>query len=264
MSASTDRLRALHASGTFVIPNPFDRGSAQLLASLGFQALATTSAGLAASLGRRDMTITRDQLLAHVSDLAPATDLPLHVDAERCFGDDAAGVTETVRRLADAGAAGCSIEDWNPADGQIDPIEISVERVAAAADAARASGLVLTARCEHLLHGITDLDATIARLIAYRDAGAEIVYAPGQLGPAAIERVVHETGVPVNVLLLPGGPNVGELTDLGVRRISLGSRLANAAYGAFVAQAVAVRDHGEVDPDLPRLAAELAAAAFES
>ncbi|CAN5417769.1 isocitrate lyase/phosphoenolpyruvate mutase family protein [soil metagenome] len=261
-TSATDRLRALHASGSFVIPNPFDRGSARLLAAMGFEALATTSAGLAAALGRQDMTVTREQLLVHVEDLASATSLPLHVDSERCFADEPDGVAETVRLLAGAGAAGCSIEDWNPASGAIDPIEVSVSRVAAAAESAADHGLVLTARCEHHLHGIDDLDATVERLAAYRDAGAEVVYAPGLARPDDIRRVIDEVGGAVNVLLLPGGPTVDELAQLGVRRVSLGSHLSNAAYGAFVAQATAVRNRGALDPTFGRVPSELATEAF--
>lgn len=162
-TTAPDRLRALHASGTFVIPNPFDVGSARLLAAMGFQALATTSAGLAATLGRPDMGIELPQLLEHVTALAEATDLPVHVDAERGFADDAAGVARTVQALADAGADGCSIEDWDPAADRIEPFPLAVERVAAATGAATSSGLVVTARCEHLLHGVDDLTATIER-----------------------------------------------------------------------------------------------------
>src|SRR3954468_20078202 len=206
MSSATDRLRELHREGTFVIPNPFDVGTARLLAALGFEALATTSSGMATSLGKLDMSATRDDLLRHVEALAVATDLPLHVDSERCFADDAEGVAETVRLLASAGAAGCSIEDWNPAEGVIDPIEVSVERVQAAVGAARESGLVVTARCEHFLRGIDDLDATLARLHAYLGAGAEVLYAPGHYGVEVAERLAAEAGAPVNVLLLPGGP----------------------------------------------------------
>ena len=260
--SQTDRLRALHASGTFVIPNPFDRGSARLLAALGFEALATTSLGLATSLGKLDMTISRDDLLRHVEDLAAATDLPLHVDSERCFADDAAGVAETVRLLVDAGAAGCSIEDWDPATGAIDPIEVSVERVAAAVEAASASGLVLTARCEHHFHGIDDIDGTIARLQAYRDAGADVVYAPALMDLDRIRRVVDECGVATNVLLLPGGPSVGDLAGAGVRRVSLGSALSSAAYGAMAHLATAIRDDGRIDPGGVGLDARLAATAF--
>jgi 2-methylisocitrate lyase-like PEP mutase family enzyme len=264
MRSRSETFRALHQEGTFVIPNPFDRGSARLLAALGFSALATTSSGMANSLGRLDMRVTRDDLLRHVADLAAATDLPLHVDAERGYADDPAGVADTVAKLAEAGAVGCSIEDWNPATSEIDPIEVSVERVAAAAGAARAADLVLTARCEHHLHGVDDLDATIARLVAYRDAGADVVYAPGSFDAAQIARIVGETGAPVNAILLPGGPTVDELRDLGVRRISVGGALARVAYGAVAAEAQALLDQGQHDTTLPRLDNALAYRAFGS
>ena len=260
--SQTDRLRALHQSGTFVIPNPFDRGTARLLAALGAQALATTSSGLAASLGRLDMTISRDDLLRHVGELATATDLPLHVDAERGFAPDAAGVADTVRMLAAAGASGCSIEDWDPATGAIDPLAVSVARVAAAVEAAKDHRLVITARCEHHIRGIDDLDATIERLIAYRDVGAECLYAPGLVDPDQIRRVVQETAGAVNVLLLPGGPSVDELAAIGVRRTSLGGRLYATAYGAAVEVARTVLEGGGVAADLPSLSRSLATEAF--
>ncbi len=146
MTTSTDRFRSLHADGTFVMPNPYDLGSARLLAALGFPALASTSSGFAATLGRLDMMVGREELLDHVDALAAATDLPLNVDSERCYADDLAGVTETVELLAEAGAAGCSIEDWNPTTGSIDPMDVAAERVGAAAAGAAKTGLVLTAR----------------------------------------------------------------------------------------------------------------------
>src|SRR5215207_5791488 len=235
------RFRELHAEGIFVMPNPWDIGSAKLLASMGFQALATTSAGLAWSLGKLDMQVTRDELVAHVVQIAAATTLPLNVDSERCFPDDPGGVAEAVRLLADAGAAGCSIEDYDPAKDAIDPIEVAAERVATAAAAAP---LVLTARAENHLHGIDDLDDTIARLVAYRDAGAEAVYAPGLRDLDAIARVVDEVAAPVNVLALPGGPTVDELASVGVRRVSTGGALARAAYGALLVGAEELRDAG--------------------
>ena len=241
------RFRALHArAGVFVIPNPWDIGSARLLASLGFEALATTSAGFAWSLGVQDQQVIRDELLDHVEALAGATDLPLSVDSERCFADDPAGVAETVRLLAEAGAAGCSIEDFDPATGGIDERAKAAERVAAAAEAAHAGAdpLVLTGRAENHLHGVDDLDDTISRLVAYRDAGADVVYAPGLHDPAQIARVVEAVGVPVNVLALPNGPSVGELGALGVRRVSTGGALARAAYGTLVASARELLDAG--------------------
>lgn len=219
----------------FLIPNAWDAGSARLIASLGAVAIATTSSGHAASLGRVDQTVTRDELLVHVEALVAAVDVPISVDAERCFGDDPAGVAQTVALLAEAGAAGCSIEDYDPQTDSIDPLETAVERVAAAAAAAREHQLVLTARAENHLHGIDDLDDTIARLCAYRDAGAEVVYAPGLVDPGQIGRLVKAVGVPVNVLALRSGPTIPELAALGVRRVSTGGGLARAAYGALVA-----------------------------
>jgi 2-methylisocitrate lyase-like PEP mutase family enzyme len=231
----------LHADGIFVMPNPWDVGSAKLLASMGFEALATTSAGFAWSLGRLDMHVTREELVAHVARLASATTLPLNVDSERCFPDEPGGVAQTVLLLADAGAAGCSIEDFDPATGEIEAVEVAAERVAIAAGA---GPLVLTARAENHLHGVDDLDDTIARLLAYRDAGADVVYAPGLADLDSIARVVEEVGVPVNVLALPNGPSVSELGTAGVRRVSTGSALARSAYGALLTGAAELRDGG--------------------
>ena len=239
-----DRFRALHREGLFVMPNPMDVGSARLLASMGFPALATTSSGFAATLGRRDYGVRRDELLEHVAALAAAVDVPLNVDSERCFADDPAGVAETVGLLADAGASGCSIEDFDPATGAIDPLEIAVPRVAAAARAARDRGVVLTARAENHLHGIDDLDETIARLRAYRDAGAEVVFAPGLTDPQQIRRLVQAVEVPVNVIASPNGPPIPELAALGVRRVSTGGSLARAAYGAIASAAAELQGPG--------------------
>jgi 2-methylisocitrate lyase-like PEP mutase family enzyme len=243
---TTERFRALHADGIFVMPNPWDVGSARLLASLGFPALATTSSGHAASLGRLDQQVKLDELVAHAAQIAAATDVPLNVDAERCFGDDAAGVAETVGLLADTGAAGCSIEDYDPAAQRIDDIDVAAERVAAAADAARSHSnpLVVTARSENRLYGAGDLDDTIARLRAYADAGAEVVYAPGLVDLDEIATLVRAVDRPVNVLALPAGPSVAELAGVGVRRVSTGGALAFAAYGALVRAAKELRDSG--------------------
>ena len=226
----------------FVMPNPWDVGSAKLLASLGFEALATTSAGFAWSLGKVDTTVTRDELVAHVRALAAATPLPLNVDSERCYPDDPGGVAETVRLLAEAGAAGCSIEDYDPAGDAIDDVEVAAVRVREAAEAK--GDLVLTARAENHLHGVDDLDDTIARLMAYRDAGADVVYAPGLADLEQIAAVVEAVGVPVNVLALPHGPSVTELASVGVRRVSTGGSLARAAYGALLAGAQELGEHG--------------------
>ena len=248
---SIDQLRArfheLHHSGTFVMPNPFDVGSARLLTALGFEALATTSAGHAGTLGRLDMQISRDELLSHVAAMTASVSVPFNVDSERCFADDPAGVAETVNALAEAGAAGCSIEDWDPAKQSIDDLDVAVARVKAAASAASTHGVLLTARCENLLHGINDLDDTIHRLCAYRDAGAPAVYAPGLTDVGAIARVVEAVEVPVNVLLMPGGPSVAQLADVGVRRVSVGSALALIAHGAVVHAAQQLLAQGTVD-----------------
>jgi 2-methylisocitrate lyase-like PEP mutase family enzyme len=228
-----DRFRQLHEQGLFVMPNPWDIGSARLLASMGFPALATTSLGHAASLGQVDQTVTRDELVAHVATISGAVDLPLNVDSERCFADDLAGVAETVTLLAEAGAAGCSIEDYDPARAAIDDIAGAAQRVAAAADAAHRHGLLLTARAENALYGIDDIDDTVARLRAYREAGADVLYAPRLTDPQAIRQVVQATDAPVNVLAMRHGPPIPELAELGVRRVSTGGPLARAAYGAL-------------------------------
>ncbi len=221
------------------MPNPWDVGSARLLATAGFEALATTSAGFAWSLGRLDQNVRRDELVAHVAVVAAATDLPLNVDSERCFPDDPGGVAETVGLLAVAGAAGCSIEDYDPVNDRIEELELAAERVAAAAEAAHrlSEPIVLTGRAENHLHGVQDLNDTIRRLIAYRDAGADAVYAPGLTDLEQIAELVRAVEVPVNVLVLPGGPSVAELASMGVRRISTGSLLAAAAYGALAEEA---------------------------
>jgi 2-methylisocitrate lyase-like PEP mutase family enzyme len=231
------RFRRLHENGTFVMPNPWDVGSARLLASLGFPALATTSSGHAASLGRLDQQVTLDELVDHATAMAAAVEVPLNVDAERCFAADAAGVARTVEHIATTGAAGLSIEDYDPRTGRIDAIDEAVARVTAAAEVATTSGLVLTARAENHLYGVDDLDDTIARLRAYRSAGADVVYAPGPTALDDIRRLVDEVDAPLNVLARPDGPTVGQLAEVGVRRISTGGSLAWAAYGALVAAA---------------------------
>ena len=218
------------------MPNAWDVGSARILASLGFEAIATTSSGHAASLGRMDQRVTLEELLAHVGALVDAVDVPVSVDAERCFAADAVGVATTVERIAGTGAAGLSIEDYEPGSG-IDPVDVAVERVAAAAEVTRSNGMVLTARAENHFYGIEDLDDTIARLNAYRQAGADVVYAPWLADIEQIGRVVTETGAPVNVLARADGPGVAELAAAGVRRVSTGGALAFAAYGAMATAA---------------------------
>jgi 2-methylisocitrate lyase-like PEP mutase family enzyme len=258
------RFRQLHADdGVFVMPNPWDAGSARLLAWSGFKALATTSAGLAWTLGKNDQQVTLDELVAHVAWLSAATDLPLSVDSERCFADDLAGVAETVHRLGEAGAAGCSIEDYDPATGRIDEMGRAAERVAAAAQAAHeGDAMVLTARAENHLYGSGDLDDTIARLVAYRAAGADVLYAPGLTDPADIAAVVAAVDAPVNVLALPDAPNVAQLRELGVRRVSTGSLLASAAYGAMLVGARELLGPGSSDYARAGLPRDVRAAAL--
>jgi len=237
MSDRRARFRELHAgSELFVMPNPWDVGSAKLLAACGFQALATTSAGFAWALGKHDQQVTRDELVAHVGAVAAATPLPLNVDSERLYPDDPDGVAETVSLLAAAGAAGCSVEDYNPATDAIDDVEVATERVALAAEACHRldEPMVLTGRAENHIRGVDALDDTIARLVAYRDAGADCVYAPGLSDLDQISAVVKAVGVPLNVLALASGPSIPELASVGVRRVSTGSLLAAAAYGALV------------------------------
>ncbi|MBT8247891.1 MAG: isocitrate lyase/phosphoenolpyruvate mutase family protein [Acidimicrobiia bacterium] len=215
-----------HRDGPLLLPNPWDVGSAKLFASLGFQALATTSSGHAATLGRLDGGVSREEALAHAATIVAATDLPVSADLENGFADDPAGVAQTIRLAGDTGLAGCSVEDFTGRED--DPIYddgLAVERVAAAAEAAHGGPvrMVLTARSENFLHGRPDLDDTISRLRAFEEAGADVVYAPGLTDADGIRRLVESVGVPVNVLALPGVPPVAELAAIGVKRISVGS-----------------------------------------
>ena len=242
--------RALHErDGAFIIPNPWDIGTARLLARLGFEALATTSAGYAFSVGQRDNTIGRDRMIAHVAQMSSATDLPVSADLENGFGDEPATVAETIRLAASAGAAGGSIEDaTGKADAPIYDIDFAVERVRAAADAAhsREVPFTLTARAENFLVGRPDLRGTIKRLQVYQDAGADVLYAPGLLSRDDIAAVVSSVDRPVNVLMGLQGSilTLTELSDLGVKRVSVGGALARTALGAFLRAATEMRDHG--------------------
>jgi len=212
------------------MPNPWDIGSARILIGAGFPALATTSSGHAAALGKLDQEVTRDELLEHVSALVAAIDVPLNVDSERCFASDPVGVADTAELIAATGAAGFSIEDYDPATAAIDDTAIMVDRVGAAAEVAARHELVLTARTENHLYGITDLEDTIDRLRAYRSAGADVLYAPGLVEITDIGRVVDAVDAAVNVLARPNGPAVPELAARGVRRVSTGGALNRAAY----------------------------------
>ena len=221
------------------MPNPWDVGSARLLASFGFEALATTSAGFAWSLGKLDQAVTRDELVAHVASLAAATPCRSTSTASAATRTTPAASPRPWRCSPRPARPGFSIEDYDPATGRIDDVEVAAERVAIAAQAAHglAEPLVLTGRAENHIRGVDDLDDTIARLLAYRDAGADAVYAPGLHDLEQIAAVVEAVGVPVNVLALRDGPTVAELASVGVRRVSTGGSLAGAAYGALLAGA---------------------------
>lgn len=252
-AAARQRFAELHRAGCFVLPNAWDLGSAKILQYNGSPAIATTSSGYAAALGRQDTSVGLEELLWHVEALAEELDVPVSVDAERGYGDDPAGVAEAVERLAGVGAAGISIEDYNPATDGFDPIEVSVERVGAAAEAAHREGMLLTARADHGFHLPIDdalVDEVITRLAAYRDAGADVLYAPGLDEPQQLQRLVG-LGLSVSVLIRPrGGPSVPELERAGVRRVSTGGSLAFAAYAALQRAAEGLLQHGTADFDV--------------
>jgi 2-methylisocitrate lyase-like PEP mutase family enzyme len=242
------RFLALHeADRPLLLPNPWDAGSARLLESLGFHALATTSSGYAATLGRLDGSVTRYEALAHARVIVDATPLPVSADLENGFADDPDGVGETVRHAIEAGLAGCSIEDFSGRED--DPIyatELAAERIAAAAEAAHSGPvhLVLTARSENYLRGRPDLGDTIVRLQAFQEAGADVLYAPGLRDIDDIATLVGSVDRPVNVLAWPGAPDVSELARVGVRRVSVGGAFAFAALGAAVRAARELLDDG--------------------
>lgn len=247
--AKRKAFRALHESGCFVLPNPWDAGSAVRLARMGFKALASTSAGFAWTLGRDDGEVTRDELLAHLRVLNAATDLPVNADFEAGFADDPDGVAANVALAVDAGVAGLSIEDRTGT--ALYPTEAAVARIRAAADAIARSGedVMLIGRSEGFLIGNRDLSATIARLKAYADAGADCLYAPGVTDPEAIKTIVAAVAPkPVNVLLMNSRMRVSDLAALGVRRVSTGGGLAYAAWAGFEAAAHALIETGSV-PD---------------
>jgi 2-methylisocitrate lyase-like PEP mutase family enzyme len=239
---------ALHRRGHPLLqPNAWDVGSAKLLVALGFEAIATTSSGFAATLGRLDGAVRRDEALAHGAQLAAAVDVPVAADTENGFADDAAGVAATVALAVQGGLAGCSIEDFT--GRQREPIyELgqAAERIAAAADAAHRGPdhLVLTARAENHIRGGDDLADTIARLQAYQAAGADVLFAPGLTSLAEIQSVVSSVDRPVNVLAMAGCPTVDELASVGVARVSVGGAFAYAALGALVDAATELKTSG--------------------
>jgi 2-methylisocitrate lyase-like PEP mutase family enzyme len=266
-AAKSRRFLELHVPGRpLLLVNAWDAGSARILASLGFEALATTSGGHAATLGRLDGSVTRDEAMEHAAQLVQATDLPISADLENGFAEAPADVAETIRLAREAGLAGCSIEDFT--GDEADPIydfDLAVERIAAAVAEAHqdATPLVLTARCENHIHGRDDLADTIGRLRAYEQAGADVLFAPGLSRPEEIAAVLKATDRPLNVLVRPGPPPVAQLAALGVSRISVGAAFAFAALGALVEAANELRDHGTYSfLEQARVGARAAAGAF--
>jgi 2-methylisocitrate lyase-like PEP mutase family enzyme len=248
-TASAARFLELHRPGEpLVMPNPWDIGSAKLMASLGFEALATTSSGFAATLGRLDGGVSRDEALAHAAAIVQATDLPVSADLENCFANDPEGVAETARGAVAAGLAGFSVEDYDPDAKAIYDRGLAVERVRAAVEvghAAPGGPLVVTARAEgYLREQEPDRDEIIARLQAYQAAGADVLFAPGPVDPETVSAIVSSVERPVNVLARNGAPPVAELGKLGVARISVGGALAFAAFGGWVGAARQLREQG--------------------
>ena len=250
-----ERFRKLHEGpNTLLLPNPWDAGTAKVLTALGFEAMTTTSAGLAWTLGRTDGTssVSRDEALANAKSIVDATPLPVAADLENGYGDDPNSVAETIRQAAQAGLVGASIEDaTGKPDDRIYRFDLAVERIAAAARAARSLPFpfMLVARAENLLQGIDDLEDTIRRLQAYEEAGADVLYAPLLPDADAIRRVVSAVRKPINVLA--AGPilkmTVSELTALGVRRISVGSGFTRVAFSSFIGAAREMLDAGRFD-----------------
>lgn len=242
--------RRLHEEpGAFVIPNPWDIGTARILAAMGFRALATTSAGMAFSLGVAEGQVSREDTLSHCQAIVAATPLPVSADLEKGFGDSPQSAVETIQAAASIGLAGCSLEDHTGRrDDPIYDFALAVERIEAAAQACRAlsDDFVLTARCENFLWGRPDLDDTIRRLQAFEKAGADVLYAPGLHDLGMIRTVCGAVTKPVNVVMgMPGATfGVAELADAGVKRISVGSALARLAFGSFVRAAREIRSAG--------------------
>ena len=246
---ATDFL-ALHIPGEpLLMPNPWDAGSARMLAAMGFRALATTSAGFAGTHGRTDGNVTRDEALAHAATVVGAVEVPVSADLENGFGGHPEEVAETIRRAIETGLAGCSVEDWDPTNQELYAPEVAADRVTAAAEAAHGGGrrIVLTARADGHFHGRRDpddLDDTIRRLQAYENAGADVLYAPGVNSVEGIRRILDAVSRPVNVLAMADAPPVRRLAELGVARVSTGSGFYWAAMGGLAAAAEELRDRG--------------------
>jgi len=246
-SEKAEAFRALHEGDPFVIPNPWDAGSAKVLAGLGFEALATTSSGFAFTLGRVDGSVTLDEVVDHVRLIDEATALPVSVDVENGKGEEPADAAEAIERAAGAGAVGGSIEDYDP-EGHLYCLEHAVARVGAAAEAARSLGFpfTFTARAENHLRGNPDVDDTIARLQAYAEAGADVLYAPGLRNREEIAAVCEAVDKPVNVLAFPGLSR-DEIVAGGAQRISVGGGLAWASVSGLATAAEEIRDSGSFD-----------------
>lgn len=250
METKTDQraaaFRSLHEGDPFVIPNPWDAGSARVLEALGFRALATTSSGFAFTLGRPDGHATLDEVLEHVAVVTSATNLPVSVDLENGHGAGPEAAAAAIRGAAAAGAVGGSIEDWDPRTG-LYPLPLAVDRIAAAVEAVGSLGhdFVLTARAENHIRGNPDLDDTIERLLAYQEAGADVLYAPGLRTLREIEEVCSAVQRPVNVLARPE-LTAGQIFAAGAQRISVGGSLAWTAVQAMVRAACAIRDDGDL------------------
>jgi 2-methylisocitrate lyase-like PEP mutase family enzyme len=269
MPTLDEQFLAAHRPGTpLLMPNAWDQGSAKVLEALGFAAIATTSGGFAATLGRLDGCVTREEALAHAAALVEAVSIPVSADLENGFAHDPPDVADTVELAIEAGLAGCSIEDFTgDTDAPIYPAAFAAERVEAAAWAAHKGPkrLVLTARAENHIHGRPDLDDTIDRLVRYQAVGADVLFAPGVVAADDLRRVLAAVGRPVSVLVLPGAPTVPELASLGVARLSVGSAFAFTALGAVVAAAEELRDKGTYGYwDLMRAGAKVARPAFRS
>jgi 2-methylisocitrate lyase-like PEP mutase family enzyme len=250
MTAVTERrqvFRALHGSGCFALPNPWDIGSAKYLEHLGFKAIATTSAGFAFSRGLADGAVGLEPMLAHIREIVETTDLPVNADFENGYADDPEAVAENVRRCVETGVAGLSIEDNSGRrDRPLYEVELAADRIRVAKAAIGDCGVMLTGRAECFLVGVDDINEVIRRLTAYAEAGADCLYAPGICKPDQIRAVVEAVGPkPVNVLIsAPGGLTIRDAEELGVRRVSVGSALARAAWGGFIRAAKELAEEG--------------------
>jgi 2-methylisocitrate lyase-like PEP mutase family enzyme len=250
ISARRAQFRTLHESGCFVIPNPWDIGSAKYLELLGFKALATTSSGFAFTLGLSDEGLVADAVINHVAELVAATDIPVSADFQAGYADTAEGVAENVRQCAEAGAAGLSIEDaTGDRENPLFELQEAVERISAAKEALAGSGVMLTGRAEGFIVGRPYLDDVLRRLRAYSEAGADVLFAPGVLKPEEIRQVVQAVAPkPVNVIMhVNVGLRVRDLEELGVRRISVGSALARAAWTGFINAAKPLAERGSFE-----------------